>query len=173
MPEDKPNVSRNKTGWLSYIFFKALLPIGIFVGIIVFAFGAVGLYEDREWLSLDLVFALAGPLLAGLCWIVLLKAPVDPESEASEESPSMNVGCALLIIALFGIKLARKTSSVGSFLKIGIPALLVFLIVVWLENKYFSEKGEPDTDDSEDPSTTAPQPTADPEATDPTPPEDE
>ena len=173
MSEGKPNVSRNKNGWLSSIFFNALLPIGIFVGIIVFAFGAVGLYEDRNWLSRDLVFALAGPLIACLCWIVLLKAPVDPESEASEESPSMNVGCALLIIALFAIKLARKTSSVGSFLKIGIPALLVFLIVVWLENKYFSEKGEADTDDSEDPSTTDPETDAEPETPDATPPEEE
>ncbi|MFP6617752.1 MAG: hypothetical protein VB877_00285 [Pirellulaceae bacterium] len=169
MPEDKPNVSRSRTGWLSCAFFNVLLPIGILVGIIVFAFGAVGLYEDREWLSLDLVLALAGLLLAGLSWIVLLKAPADPESEASEESPSLSVGLVLFIIAMVGFKLARKTPDVKSFLKIGIPILLIVFIILWLENK-FSGKDKADAADSEDESS---ETTADPDSPDPTPPEDE
>ena len=166
MPEDIPSVSRNKAGWLSSGFFNVLLPIGILVGIIVFAFGAVGLYEDREWLSLDLALALGGLLLASLSGFVLIKAPAEPESE---ESPSLSVGCVLLIIAMVGFKLARKTPDVKSFLKIGIPILLIIFIIFWLE-KQFSGKDEADAADSEDESS---ETTADPDSPDPRPPEDE
>jgi hypothetical protein len=166
MPGDKPKVSRCRTGWLSNAFFNVLLPICILVGIIVFAFGVVGLYEDREWLSLDLALALGGLLLASLSGIVLIKAPAEPESE---ESPGYSVGCVLLMIAMLGFKLARKTPDVKSFLKIGIPILLIVFIILWLENKFF-RKDEADTADSEDESS---EPTADPEPQDPTPPGDE
>ncbi|MDE0736118.1 MAG: hypothetical protein OSB47_09865, partial [Pirellulaceae bacterium] len=152
--------------WLSNAFFNVLLPICILVGIIVFAFGAVGLYEDREWLSLDLALALGGLLLASLSGIVLIKAPAKPESE---ESPGYSVGCVLLMIAMLGFKLARKTPDVKSFLKIGILILLIVFIILWLENKFF-RKDEADTADSEDESS---EPTADPEPQDPTPPGDE
>ncbi len=94
----------------------------LFVGSwILFAFGVVGLYEDRELLSLDTVLAVVGLGLVIFSFPVLLRTV-----RKSEESTGYGIGGGVLLAIWGGFKLARAVTSENKvWWGIGILVLVV------------------------------------------------
>lgn len=168
MSEDKGDVSASRSGWFSERFPGLLL----LAGIILFAFGAVGLYEDREWLSLDLLLAVAGVILVGLSLRGGLKESGESESGESENEEEshfldlLEVPSVLFTIGVVGTALAQKTAYAKAWWMIGIPLLTLsglYSIATDLREKRQAAS-------TEEPATEPPDAAA--ETTDPTPPED-
>ena len=85
MSEEKDATTTVKRSWLPS---GLLLPMWV-AGWISFGFGVVGLYEDREFLSLDSVLAVVGLVLVVVSFRVILNAArtsTEPESEENRKS---------------------------------------------------------------------------------------
>lgn len=171
MTKDKKDVSASRSGWFSERFPALLL----LAGIILLAFGAVGLYEDREWLSRDLLLAVAGVILVGLSLPAIFKESGESESEESESEEESHfldlfeVPGILFTIGCVGTALAQKTAYARAWWMIGIPLLTIYglySITTDLREKRQAALAEEPATESPD---AAAEATADPEATDPPP----
>ena len=117
MVEEKTNGASDKQGAVSGCSFFLL-----FVGSwILFAFGVVGLYEDRELLSLDTVLAVVGLGLVIFSFPVLLRI-----ARESEEGYGFGIGGGVLLAIWSGFKLARAViNNNKAWWSIGILVLVV------------------------------------------------
>ena len=117
MVEEKTNGATDKQGHLpNGLFF--LLFVGSWI---LFAFGVVGLYEDRELLSLDTVLAVVGLGLVIFSFPVLLRTV-----RKSGESTGYGIGGGVLLAIWGGFKLARAVTSENKvWWGIGILVLVV------------------------------------------------
>ncbi len=136
MTEETNATSTVKSGGLPNVLFVA----GLFVaGWISFGFGVVGLYEDREFLSLDSVLAVVGLVLVVVSFRVLLKA-----ARTSVEPTSLGGGSFLL--ALGCIKLAAKTANDKSWWDRGFAVLMIAAGISWIVMMALREKNEATSD---------------------------
>ena len=123
MAEEKGDGSTSKSGGLSGFLFTLLLPVGG----ILFAFGAVGLYEDRELLSLNSALAAAGLVLMVLSIPIILRTV-----DESEESSGFGIGGGVLLTILGAVKLARAMTTNKPWWGIGICILVVIVGICWI-----------------------------------------
>ena len=123
MGEEKTDGSASKSGGVSGCLLTLLLPAGG----ILFAFGAVGLYEDRELLSLDSALVAAGLVLMALSIPVILRA-----LDASEESSGYGIGGGVLLTIMGSIKLARAIANNSPWWGIGICLVVVIVGIYWI-----------------------------------------
>lgn len=115
--------SGQRTGWLSRSFLVLLLPVGG----ILFAFGAVGLYEDREFLSRDLALVVVGLVMIVLSIPVILRAV-----SQSDENNGFGIGSGFFFLIWGGIKLAVKTANGKPWWDIGLAVLMVIAGLYWI-----------------------------------------
>ncbi|MCH2123725.1 MAG: hypothetical protein MK165_02975 [Pirellulaceae bacterium] len=97
--EEQGSSTQKNSGCLAGLLFV------VFVGgWIVFGFGAVGLYEDRKFLSLNAVLAAAGLLAIGVSFPLLVKA-----SRAYEEVRRYSLGGGFCFLVWGIVRLVWKT----------------------------------------------------------------
>ena len=136
MAEEKGDGSTSKSGGLSGFLFTLLLPVGG----ILFAFGAVGLYEDRELLSLNSALAAAGLVLMVLSIPIILRTV-----DESEESSGFGIGGGVLLTILGAVKLARAMTTNKPWWGIGICILVVIVGICWITSGCEPPKIDPQT----------------------------
>ena len=123
MAEGLNDESMGKSDW-----FSGCLVFVLFIGgFIMFGFGVVGLYEDREFLSVDSILAGAGLAMVVFCLPFLFRS-----IRKSEESSGYSVGGGCLFLIVGSLKLAAKMANDKPWWDKGFAVLMISLGICWI-----------------------------------------
>ena len=132
------NEATNKAGGGVSNGFLLLMFVG---GWIAFGFGAVGLYEDREFVSFDSVLAVVGLILVVLSFRVILST-----AKTSEEGSGYSLGGGVCLLIWGCIRLALRILNDKPWWDQGISVLIIGAGIIGIIAA-LGEKNDPDADD--------------------------